>query len=531
MTLPGWLLAAQLALAGAIIAPGLQPVDYDIKLPFAEIVHNFQNDARTWKSVNEHVSDWSRRSQKTFEDQGNNLTGVEDFHCAEPKLKRAPAESVHAITPADINVVAAMGDSLTAGMGAGAQSLAEDVLEYRGLSFSIGGDGDLKFMTTIPNILRRFNNKLVGASHRVSPVWYKLFSQFNVAVSGSRAPNMYLQATDLVKRMKETELVDIEKDWKLITIFIGANDLCDYCLQPETYSVANYTSNIKAAIDYLKKHLPRTIVNVVSMLKLNMLKETHSISPGCELMHSQECRCLIEMDDAALRDAIRSYQEEVHKFEELEEYQSDDQFVVTVAPALEQADLPLNAAKEPDLAYLAPDCFHPSQLGHSIMAKQVWNNMFEPFGDKTTEFDNSYPVSISLKCPQPDCPFIRTAMNTLNCSVFQSSSVTAEQRKDFLRKSFGAITPSRAFLMKKQSLTDMPDLGAQRFASSSKIVNQSQESSAANAPLIVLTACLALVAAGFMAFILASRRKRNQNRPIDERTPLLSSSFNQSKVY
>ena len=37
------------------------------------------------------------------------------------------------------------------------------------------------------------------------------------------------QAELLVERMKKDSNVDFENDWKVITIFVGGNDLCDYC--------------------------------------------------------------------------------------------------------------------------------------------------------------------------------------------------------------------------------------------------------------------------------------------------------------
>lgn len=40
---------------------------------------------------------------------------------------------------------------------------------------------------------------------------------------------MPAQANLLVERMKTEPEVDFENDWKLITLFIGGNDLCDYC--------------------------------------------------------------------------------------------------------------------------------------------------------------------------------------------------------------------------------------------------------------------------------------------------------------
>ena len=37
------------------------------------------------------------------------------------------------------------------------------------------------------------------------------------------------QAEELVKKLKGDENVNMEEDWKLVTILVGGNDMCDYC--------------------------------------------------------------------------------------------------------------------------------------------------------------------------------------------------------------------------------------------------------------------------------------------------------------
>jgi phospholipase B1 len=47
---------------------------------------------------------------------------------------------------------------------------------------------------------------------------------------------MPYQARLLVDRLKSgKEGVDIRNDWKVITVFIGGNDLCGYCDDRVTY--------------------------------------------------------------------------------------------------------------------------------------------------------------------------------------------------------------------------------------------------------------------------------------------------------
>ncbi|XP_014116843.1 PREDICTED: phospholipase B1, membrane-associated-like [Pseudopodoces humilis] len=109
-----------------------------------------------------------------------------------PCPDRVPSDtvpvSVHNLKPADIQVIAALGDSLTAANGAG--SKPNDVLDvltqYRGLSWSIGGNENISTVTTLPNILREFNPSLVGYSIGTG-TQNSNNAAFNQAVTGARA--------------------------------------------------------------------------------------------------------------------------------------------------------------------------------------------------------------------------------------------------------------------------------------------------------------------------------------------------------
>lgn len=69
-------------------------------------------------------------------------------------------KSVHKLRPGDIDVVAALGDSLTAATGAMATKFMELSMENRGLAWSIGGQWDWRNATTLPNILKEFNPRV-----------------------------------------------------------------------------------------------------------------------------------------------------------------------------------------------------------------------------------------------------------------------------------------------------------------------------------------------------------------------------------
>lgn len=75
-----------------------------------------------------------------------------------------PPQSVHQLKPGDIDIIAAMGDSLTAGNGAMALDILQIFVESKGISWSIGGDADWRKYLTLPNILKEFNPNLYGYS-------------------------------------------------------------------------------------------------------------------------------------------------------------------------------------------------------------------------------------------------------------------------------------------------------------------------------------------------------------------------------
>ena len=75
---------------------------------------------------------------------------------------------MHKLRPGDVQVVAALGDSITAGVGARANSVLDIFKEYRGVSFSIGGDKTWREYVTLPNILKNFNSNLYGQSYGIT---------------------------------------------------------------------------------------------------------------------------------------------------------------------------------------------------------------------------------------------------------------------------------------------------------------------------------------------------------------------------
>lgn len=96
------------------------------------------------------------------------------------------AKTVHKLTPFDADLVGALGDSITAGFGALSLDLIHMFTEYRGISWSAGGDSDLDIYVTLPNILKKYKPNLQGFSTGTVPLLIPLTNiHLNKAVSGT----------------------------------------------------------------------------------------------------------------------------------------------------------------------------------------------------------------------------------------------------------------------------------------------------------------------------------------------------------
>ncbi|KGL72524.1 Phospholipase B1, membrane-associated, partial [Tinamus guttatus] len=332
-----------------------------------------------------------------------------DLLCSDQTLSRPAPTSVHELSPVDIKVIGALGDSLTAALGAQAM---DPLGEWRGVSWSIGGDGTLETRTTLPNILKKFNPNLVGFSTGN----IKETAGFNVAQSGAKAINMSSQARELVKLMRSSSEINFKEDWKLITVFVGSNDLCQYCLDKETYSVKKYIKHLQDTLDIFYEELPRVFVNMVEILELSGLRQVAASSSECALAEMNFCPCFLtpKEDSSELQEikrVNRDFQAEASQMVNSGRYEQREDFAVVMQPFFRNTFVPLDSNGKPDLSFFSTDCFHFSERGYAEMAAALWNNMLEPVGEKQSYNDFVHDRS-KLKCPTPENPFLFTVRNS-----------------------------------------------------------------------------------------------------------------------
>lgn len=328
------------------------------------------------------------------------------FSCSIPPRSNPKPNSVHKLQPGDIDVIAAIGDSLTAANGAKASLITGLLEECRGVAWNMGGEKDVSTISTLPNILRKFNPNLYGFSLG-SGNSDSANAVLNVGYPGHTSHEMLDQAKKLVARMRADPKVDFDNDWKLITFFIGGNDLCKYCKDRNKYTADNYISNLRATLYYFKDNLRRTFVNLVTSLDVRGINDLTGVT--CRNMQKTLCDCgLSEANNDELGVLTKNIQTRTVSLVESGIYDDRDDFTVVIQPFMTNMTPPRKPNGTPDYSLFAPDCFHFSTTGHSAAGVELWNNMITPVGQKSDVWESIGQV---IKCPSTAVPYLTTYKN------------------------------------------------------------------------------------------------------------------------
>ncbi|KAI9322740.1 hypothetical protein BX666DRAFT_1849325 [Dichotomocladium elegans] len=257
-------------------------------------------------------------------DQGRNYSSLPlDIRC--PQLRPRPhksALSVQDLRPDDISAVIGIGDSVMAGFAAkgitNGRFLSINTLnEDRGVSFAMGGD---RAAITLPNIIHYYSPGLVGSSvgrHLLSICFGDQFCPYgqyresidvlNAAQSGARSLNLNHEIDYLLDRLEEYYRVGTLKptDWKLLTFFIGSNDLCHACAVPTSLPIP-FAVDVSAAIERISRTIRNVFIQALCLYFLTVgvmsidqiFIATQAYPEYCQpfegstfVMHDHECMC------------------------------------------------------------------------------------------------------------------------------------------------------------------------------------------------------------------------------------------------
>jgi len=315
------------------------------------------------------------------------------FSC--PALsKGTPATDISKLKPTDVDLIMAMGDSITAAFAEDFSNIFDGIKEYRGHSWSIGGDGSVQEgIITVANILKFYNPSLKGFSTGKNSPGRKENSNLNAAVSGAIVQDMNSQVDYLLATLNANHKT-WKDQWKVLTIFIGGNNLCDACKGDAKDQTPAYETELRRVLTRLHDEMPKTFVNLVPVFKISDLYTVTHGNFFCDVLHVFECPCAQKSDET------RKYIDTVaagnaHAIsllgEEFKAKQTKD-FAVVVQPFGA-------GVRIPDKTYLSPlDCFHPARIGHEGLAIGLWNNMITPASEKKSSWSPGDP----LVCANPE---------------------------------------------------------------------------------------------------------------------------------
>ncbi|XP_036326851.1 phospholipase B1, membrane-associated-like [Rhagoletis pomonella] len=321
--------------------------------------------------------------------------------------------SVHRLRPGDIDVIGAMGDSLTAGNGIFATNLLHVTVENRGMVWSIGGQGTWRQYLTLPNILKEFNPNLYGYSLK-DGLSTDRSSKFNVAELGAMSRDIPYEAQVIVKRMSRDPKVNMTADWKLITLLVGNNDFCsDVCFLPRPEdAIKRHEENMVKTYRYLRDNVPRLMLNVVPAPNLDFLVGLSSKTPVCHTTLTFECPCLVSkprQQVARMKQLMKKWAAKDREIVNRAEFNSET-FTISIQPFTLFDDFFPSSDDAGKFKFLSEDCFHLSQRGHAISANYLWNNMLEDDDNKSIMTEPR--LLENFHCPTAEHPYFMTRVNS-----------------------------------------------------------------------------------------------------------------------
>ncbi|KAJ3327522.1 hypothetical protein HDU91_004370, partial [Kappamyces sp. JEL0680] len=207
------------------------------------------------------------------------------------------------------------------------------------------------------------------------------------------------QVSWLTSQIKNNKAVNFSTDYKLLTLFIGANDVCQSCtdaVDPDTYE-----SQLRSVIESLRSSIPNLVVNVPQLFNVSQLYDLTGNSALCNRRRGSPlnavCKCAFNTgtagaaDRKAMDDLTATLNARLVKIRN--DYVAKDYagFMMTTDPGVGTFSI-----ASLDLSYISDtDCFHPSLKSHALLANLVWNNLFLPLSKK----QSLASLSLGINCP------------------------------------------------------------------------------------------------------------------------------------
>uniref|UniRef100_A0A915BTX9 Lipase_GDSL domain-containing protein n=1 Tax=Parascaris univalens TaxID=6257 RepID=A0A915BTX9_PARUN len=339
----------------------------------------------------------------------NSFNNRKTFSCPRIKTDFVTGTDTGDLTPEDIGIIAAMGDSLATGRGLWPHT----DIEFRGAAFPIGGDATIDGLVTVPNILQEFNDKLAGVSHGMGTRNQLPPHQLNVAEGGATSSSMPEQARELVRRMKALREVDANSEWAMIIITIGTEEICTQCESPD------YASLLEA-ISVLSKGIRKAFV-----VLLGPIHVSSSYQQQANLLKSR-CGCSKERSDEFMKELSKAW---ANAFSQLQTHFDSlpakrRTFGLLALPMLtitSRYPYSLFIANRPLL----------NRKGHMYATKWLWNRLIT---GPTYNLSLAVLSQDAYYCPAMGCPYFRTQANRHYCRLLRHVDVAEDDGELVLQR-------------------------------------------------------------------------------------------------
>ncbi|KAH7728592.1 GDSL-like Lipase/Acylhydrolase family protein [Aphelenchoides avenae] len=316
------------------------------------------------------------------------------FSCPKIKDDFVTGTSTADLSPEDIGIIAAMGDSLATGAGLWPRT----DIEFRGAAFPVGGDATIDGLVTVPNILREFisNSDLHGVSHGMGTREQLPEHQLNVAVSGATTATLPAQATELVRRINRLKEVNVRDTWAMVIITIGTEEVCRNCTLPDTGAIND-------ALDILNRGIHKAFVVLLGPIHVSSSyhQKANLLKNRCECSREQSNEFMLKLSDAwaSAFDDVYEHVLEVKR----------RTFNVLALPML-------TITSRYPYSLFIPNRPLLNRRGHNYAAKWLWNRLIA--GPKYN-LSKAILSQDAYFCPSVGCPYFRTPDNYNYCKILR----------------------------------------------------------------------------------------------------------------